>query len=69
MVMNGTEPETIATFTRRSANQIAYDARVAQLAGGADWTTVYSSNDPEGQRNDFTLYRGEFAAPSGLPAP
>lgn len=69
MVMNGTEPETIATFTKRSAHQLAYDARVAQLAGGAGWTAVYSVNDPEGQRNDFRLYRGEFSAPNGLPAP
>lgn len=61
-------PQTIATFQRRTADQIAYGAMIAQLPG-AGWTVVYSSNDPIRQWNDFTLYRGEFATPTGLPSP
>jgi hypothetical protein len=69
MVMNGANPQTIATFQRRSSKQIAYDARITQLPGGAGWTVVYSANDPVNQQQDFTLYRGQFAPPNGLPAP
>jgi hypothetical protein len=46
--------------------QIAYDARIAKLPGPG-WTVVYSENDPYNQNGDFTLYRGEFATPNGLP--
>jgi hypothetical protein len=66
-VMDGTNPRNIAVFTKRSANQVAYDARTASLSGGAGWTVVYSANDPDGQFSDWTLYRGEFATPNGFP--
>jgi len=62
------QPQDVATFQRRTPNQIAYDARIASLPG-AGWTVVYSVNDPIDQWEDFTLYRGDFKAPSGLPAP
>ncbi len=68
MVMNGTDPQTVATFQARTVEQIAYDARVARLPGPG-WTVVYSVNDPINQNQDFTLYRGQFAAPNGLPSP
>jgi hypothetical protein len=68
MVMTGTSPQSIATFQARTSDQIAYDARIAQLPGSG-WTVVYSVNDPINQTQDFTLYRGEFAAPNGLPPP
>jgi hypothetical protein len=69
MVVNGTgQPQNVATFQRQTADQIAYDARVAELPG-AGWTVVYSVNDPIHQQQNFTLYRGQFAAPTGLPAP
>jgi hypothetical protein len=69
MVMDVTgQPQTVATFQRRTADQIAYGAMIAQLPG-AGWTVVYSANDPIRQWNDFTLYRGEFAPPVGLPSP
>ena len=69
MVVDGTgQPQTIATFQRQTADQIAYHARVAQLPG-AGWAVVYSVNDPLHQQQNLTLYRGQFAAPSGLPAP
>jgi hypothetical protein len=66
-VMNGTNPQTVATFQKRSPNQIAYDARTASVSGGAGWTVVYSANDPDGQFSDWRLYRGEFANPNGFP--
>jgi hypothetical protein len=69
MVVDGTgQPQTVATFQRRTANQIAYGAMIAQLPG-AGWTVVYSSNDPNSGFSNFTLYRGEFATPAGLPPP
>ena len=68
MVMDGMNPQTVATFQARTSEQIAYDARVARLPG-AGWTVVYSVNDPINQNQDFTLYRGQFAAPNGLPPP
>jgi hypothetical protein len=71
MVMNGTNPRTVATFHNQTSNQIAYDARIAPLSGGAGWTVVYSRNDPDpaAQQQNWTLYRGEFEAPTGLPSP
>jgi hypothetical protein len=60
------QPSNVATFQRRTNEQIGYDARIAQLPG-AGWTVVYNVNDPINQWNDFTLYRGQFAPPSGLP--
>ena len=69
MVVDGTgQPQTIATFQRQTTDQIAYDARVAPLPG-AGWTVVYNVNDPLHQQQNHTLYRGQFAAPNGLPAP
>jgi hypothetical protein len=65
-VMDGTTPRNIATFQKRSANQVAYDARTTTLTG-AGWTTIYSVNDPNGQLSDWTLYRGQFATPNGFP--
>jgi hypothetical protein len=62
------EPQTVATFERRNADQIAYGATITQLPG-AGWTVVYSANDPNSGFSDFTLYRGEFATPAGLPPP
>jgi hypothetical protein len=62
------QPSNAATFQPRTSNQIAYDARIANLPGPG-WTVVYSANDPINQQQDFTLYRGQFAAPSGLPSP
>jgi hypothetical protein len=66
--VNGT-PQTIATFAPRSSRQFPYDARIADLSPGPGWTVVYGVNDPFNQNQDFTLYRGEFAAPNGLPTP
>jgi hypothetical protein len=60
------QPSNAATFQRRTNEQIAYDARIANLPGSG-WTVVYSANDPVNQQQDFTLYRGQFAAASGLP--
>jgi hypothetical protein len=60
------QPSNVATFQPRTNKQLGYDARIAQLPG-AGWTVVYSANDPEGQFSDWTLYRGQFAAPNGLP--
>jgi hypothetical protein len=60
------QPGNVATFQKRTSAQIGYDARIAQLPG-ADWTVVYSANDPEGQFSDWTLYRGQFATPNALP--
>jgi len=68
MVVTGVQPQTVATFTRSTTQQIAYDARVAPLTGPGP-TVVYSVNDPINQQHDFRLYRGEFATPNGLPAP
>jgi hypothetical protein len=62
------QPSNVATFQRRTSDQLAYDARIANLPG-AGWTVVYSVNDPIHGLQDFTLYRGEFATPSGLPSP
>jgi hypothetical protein len=62
------QPSNVATFQRRTNEQIAYDARIAKLPGPG-WTVAYSVNDPIKQQQDFTLYRGQFAAPSGLPSP
>jgi hypothetical protein len=62
------QPSNVATFQPRTADQFAYDARIANLPG-ASWTVVYSVNDPINQTQDFTLYRGQFATPSGLPSP
>jgi hypothetical protein len=59
-------PTTAATFQPRTGQQIAYDARIVNLPGSG-WTVVYSANDPNNQNQDFTLYRGQFASPSGLP--
>jgi hypothetical protein len=69
MVMNGTNPRDVFTFQKRSPDQVAYDARIPQLSGGAGSTVVYSANDPIRGWQDWTLYRGEFATPSGLPSP
>lgn len=66
-VMNGTSPRTIMTFTERSSDQLAYDARIARLQGTPGWTIVYSVNSPSLGWQDWTYYRGEFKAPSGLP--
>jgi hypothetical protein len=68
LVMNGTQPRDVATFQKRSPDQIAYDAHIENLAGSG-WTVVFSANDPHRGWQDFTLYRGEFRAPVGLPAP
>jgi hypothetical protein len=68
VVTSGGQPRDVAIFQRRTPNQIAYDARIVPLPG-AGWTVVYNVNDPIHQWNDFTLYRGEFAAPNGLPDP
>jgi hypothetical protein len=63
------QASNVATFHPQTSDQIAYDARIANLLG-AGWTVVYSVNDPTiRQQQDFTLYRGQFAAPSGLPSP
>jgi hypothetical protein len=62
------QPATTATFQARASQQIAYDAHIVNLPG-AGWTVVYGVNDPVNQNQDFTLYRGQFAAPSGLPSP
>jgi len=62
-------PHAIATFPPKTNNQFAYDARIVQLPGPAGWTVVYGANDPNGQKLDFTLYRGQFATPNGLPPP
>ena len=59
---------TTATFQPRTSQQIAYDAHIVNLPG-ASWTVVYSANDPYSQNQDFTLYRGQFAAPNWLPSP
>jgi hypothetical protein len=56
----------VATFQKRTNDQFAYDAHIVNLPG-AGWTVVYGANDPNGQRLDFTLYRGQFASPNGLP--
>jgi hypothetical protein len=64
--VNGT-PKTIATFAPRTPQQFAYDARIADLPAGTGLTVVYGVNDPFNQNQDFTLYRGEFAHPNGLP--
>jgi hypothetical protein len=70
MVVDGNgKPRDIATFQHRTSEQMAYGARIVQLSGGAGWTVVYGVNDPVNWQDDFTLYRGEFAAPNGLPAP
>src|SRR5262249_15732160 len=67
LVVDGAgQPRNVATFARRTTDQIAYDARIAQLPGGAGWTVVYNVNDPNRQQHDYPHYRGEFAAPSGL---
>jgi hypothetical protein len=69
MVLTGNgQPQNVATFQRRTADQIAYGARIAPLPG-AGWTVVYSVNDPIRQWDDFTLYRGDFKAPIGFPPP
>ena len=60
-------PVTTATFQKRTDDQIAYDAHIVNLPAPAGWTVVYSVNDPIHQNQDFTLYRGQFAAPNGLP--
>ena len=62
------QPAATATFQPRTSQQIAYDAHIVNLPGPG-WTVVYSVNDPVNQNQDFTLYRGQFAAPSGLPSP
>jgi hypothetical protein len=62
------QPSNVATFHRRTSDQLGYDARIANLPGSG-WTVVYSANDPINQQQDFTLYRGQFSAPSGLPSP
>jgi len=55
------------------AHQFAYDSRVAKLTGTAGWTVVYSVNDPDPdhQKQNVTLYRGQFATPAAgvLPQP
>lgn len=61
-------PSDVAVFSKRTNEQIGYDARIAQLPG-AGWTVVYSANDPFHLGQDFTLYRGQFAPPNGLPPP
>jgi hypothetical protein len=66
MAMNGASPRDVAVFQARTSQQIAYDARIASLPGPG-MTVVYSANDPINQNQDFTLYRGQFAAPNGLP--
>jgi hypothetical protein len=66
MVMNGTNPQNVAIFDDRTSEQIAYDARIPNLPPFGS-TVVYSVNDQQGQFIDFTLYRGEFDAPVGLP--
>ena len=60
------QPAATATFQKRTNDQTAYDAHIVNLPG-AGRTVVYSVNDPINQQQDFTLYRGEFAAPNGLP--
>ncbi len=62
------QPSDVATFQPRTSDQIAYNARIANLPG-ASWTVVYNVNGPINQDQDFTLYRGQFATPSGLPSP
>jgi hypothetical protein len=59
----------VATAVVQSG-QIAYGAQVEDLAGSG-WTVVYSVNDPEHNREDVRLYRGQFAAPNSgvLPPP
>jgi hypothetical protein len=59
---------TTATFQERTSDQFAYGARIVNLPG-ANWTVVYSLNDPINLTQDFTLYRGQFATPNGLPSP
>jgi hypothetical protein len=69
MVLTGNgQPQNVATFQRRTADQLAYGARIAPLPG-AGWTVVYSVDDPIRQWDDFTLYRGGFKAPIGFPPP
>jgi hypothetical protein len=53
----------VATAQLRSG-QYAYDARTVKLPG-AGWTVVYNVNDPNHNRQDVTLYRGQFAPPNG----
>ncbi len=52
-----------ATAARQNSDQLVYDARIADLRGGVGWTVVYNVNDPntDHQRQNFTLYRGDFA--------
>jgi hypothetical protein len=57
----------VATADLKNNHQLVYDARVADLPGSG-WTAVYNVNDHDHQQQDFTLYRGQFAKPTGLPA-
>ncbi len=52
------------------STQVAYDARVVDLPG-AGWTAVYNVNDPNHNKEDIRLYRGQFATPAAgvLPPP
>jgi hypothetical protein len=63
----------VANAAFQNGDQIAYDARVAELPGGAGWTVVYNVNDPnpDHQKQNVTLYRGQFATPNAgvLPPP
>ena len=62
----------VATAQFQNDDQVAYDARVVDLPG-AGWTAVYNVNDPdpEHQKQNVTLYRGQFATPNAgvLPTP
>jgi hypothetical protein len=63
----------VATAQFQNGNQFAYDSRVAELTGAAGWTVVYNVNDPnpDHQKQNVTLYRGQFATPAAgvLPPP
>jgi hypothetical protein len=56
----------VAATAAKNNNQIAYDARIADLPGTAGWTVVYNVNDPnpDHQKQNVTLYRGQFATPA-----
>jgi hypothetical protein len=53
----------VATLTPQSSGQLAYDGRIANLAG-AGRTVVYNVNDPENNTQNVDLYGGRFATPA-----
>jgi hypothetical protein len=56
----------VATAAFQNGDQIAYGGRVADLPGTARWTVGYNVNDPnpDHEKQNVTLYRGQFATPA-----